>query len=141
VVLQRDVDVPYLALVGYRWVLGTSSAEVAFLGRLPAGAFTDPQQFGGFRIRWSRISSWTGLIVKKDPGAPIVWIAFLCLISGLTITFYFPRRRVWARLEGGRLQLAVRADRYVDVRGELAELVAAIGRRAGEPLSPGSPMT
>lgn len=133
VVLQRDAGAPYLALVGYRSVSGTSSVDVAFLGRLPGGVFSDPQQFGGFRIRWSGISSWTGLIVKKDPGAPIVWIAFLCLISGLTITFYFPRRRVWARLEGGRLQLAVRADRYVDVRAELAELVAAIGHRASGP--------
>lgn len=141
VVLQRDVDVPYLALVGYRTVTGSSSVDVAFLGRLPAGVFSDPRQFGGFRIRWSGISSWTGLIVKKDPGALIVWIAFVCLISGLTITFYFPRRRVWVRLERGRLQLAVRADRYVDVRGELAEMVAAIGHRAGEPASARSPTT
>ena len=39
-----------------------------------------------------------GLIAKRDPGAALVWISFVLLIVGLAITFYLPRRRVWARL-------------------------------------------
>jgi hypothetical protein len=63
-----------------------------------------------------------------------VWIAFGLLITGLLITFWMPRRRVWGRLDrDGRLALAVRADRYVDVGREfgrvLDDLVAV--RRTG----------
>ena len=45
---------------------------------------------------------YTLLIAKRDPGQGIVWAAFLSLIAGITITFYRPRRRVWARLDRGR---------------------------------------
>ena len=73
------------------------------------------------------------LIAKKDPGKPIVWAAFLCLITGIAITFYLPRRRIWARVDrDGRLAIVARFDRYVDVEREfgrlLDDLVAA--RRA-----------
>ena len=73
---------------------------------------------------------FTLLIAKHDPGQGIVWVAFGSLIAGITITFYRPRRRVWARLGAdGRLGLVWRSDRYVDVEREfgrlLDELVAA----------------
>jgi cytochrome c biogenesis protein ResB len=42
------------------------------------------------------------MVIKRDPGAGLIWIAYLSLISGLVLTFYFPRRRVWARLSGDR---------------------------------------
>jgi len=63
-----------------------------------------------------------------------VWLSFLLLIVGLSITFYFPRRRVWARVApDGEVRLVARADRYVDLRREfgalLGDLVAR--RRAG----------
>ena len=78
-------------------------------------------------------SEFTLLIAKRDPGQGLVWIAFGLLIVGLLITFWMPRRRVWGRLDAdGRLALAFRADRYVDVGREfgrlLDDLVAA--RRA-----------
>ena len=75
-------------------------------------------------------SQYTLLIAKRDPGQGIVWAAFLSLIVGLAITFYLPRRRVWARLrQDGRLDLVGRADRHVDFDREFGglidELVAA----------------
>jgi len=87
-----------------------------------------------FTVELRSFSQFTLLIAKKDPGQGIVWFAFGCLITGLLITFWMPRRRVWGRLDAdGRLALAVRADRYVDVGREfgrvLEDLVAA--RRAG----------
>jgi cytochrome c biogenesis protein len=77
-------------------------------------------------------SEYTLLIAKRDPGAPIVWGAFAALITGLVITFYLPRRRVWTRVEpGGRVSLVGRSDRTVDFDREfgrvLADLVAARG--------------
>ncbi|MEX1173078.1 MAG: cytochrome c biogenesis protein ResB [Chloroflexota bacterium] len=67
---------------------------------------------------------YTLLIAKSDPGQGIVWLAFLSLITGIAITFYLPRRRVWARLApDGRLGLVWRSDRYVDVEREFGRLL------------------
>lgn len=72
-------------------------------------------------------SDYTLLIAKRDPGQPIVWGAFAALLLGLAITFYLPRRRVWARLGAdGRLDLVGRADRQVDFDRELGSLVDAL---------------
>jgi cytochrome c biogenesis protein len=84
----------------------------------------------GISIALPEFGEYTLLIAKRDPGQGIVWAAFLCLIAGITITFYRPRRRLWARLTSqGDLGLVFRADRYVDVEREfgalLDDLVAA----------------
>ena len=83
-----------------------------------------------FSIELRDFSDFTLLIAKRDPGQGIVWFAFGLLITGLLITFWMPRRRVWGRLDAdGRLALVLRADRYVDVGREfgrlLEDLVAA----------------
>jgi len=68
--------------------------------------------------------SWLG-------GQGLVWLAYLSLITGLVLTFYFPRRRFWARYENGKLQLAMLADRYVDAEREFGRLVDDISARTG----------
>jgi cytochrome c biogenesis protein len=69
-------------------------------------------------------SDYTLLIAKKDPGKPIVWAAFAFLITGIAISFYLPRRRVWARVDrDGRLAIVARSDRYVDVEREFGRLL------------------
>jgi cytochrome c biogenesis protein len=78
----------------------------------------------GVSIALTDVGEYTLLIAKRDPGQGIVWAAFLCLIAGITITFYRPRRRVWARLApDGRLGIVFRADRYVDVEREFGALL------------------
>ncbi len=95
-----------------------------------------------FSVAFTGVSEYTLLIAKKDPGAYIAWLAFALLILGLLITFWMPRRRIWARLSAeGRLALTVKADRYVDVGREfgrfLDDLVAARG--AASPPVPHEP--
>jgi cytochrome c biogenesis protein len=78
----------------------------------------------GISIALTDVGEYTLLIAKRDPGQTIVWAAFLSLIAGITITFYRPRRRVWARLApDGRLGIVFRADRYVDVEREFGALL------------------
>jgi cytochrome c biogenesis protein ResB len=78
----------------------------------------------GISIALADFGEYTLLIAKRDPGQGIVWAAFLCLIAGITITFYRPRRRIWARLApDGRLAVVFRADRYVDVEREFGALL------------------
>jgi cytochrome c biogenesis protein ResB len=78
----------------------------------------------GFDVTLEGFSEYTLLIAKRDPGQGLVWFAFGALIVGLSITFYLPRRRVWARLEqDGELALVGRSDRYVDFDREFGRLV------------------
>jgi cytochrome c biogenesis protein len=75
-------------------------------------------------IALAGFGEYTLVIAKADPGQGLVWLAFLSLIVGITITFYLPRRRVWARLApDGRLGLVWRSDRYVDVEREFGRLL------------------
>jgi len=84
-------------------------------------------------------SEYTLLIAKRDPGAPIVWFAFASLLAGLAVTFYLPRRRIWARLgPDGRLDLVGRSDRQVDFDREFGGLVDALVTARGAP-NAGSP--
>ena len=71
------------------------------------------------------------MVIKRDPGQGLVWVAYLSLITGLVLTFYFPRRRFWARYENGKLQVALLADRYVDAEREFGQLVETITKRTG----------
>ena len=88
-----------------------------------------------FSIELRSFSDFTLLIEKRDPGQGLVWIAFGCLLAGLLITFWMPRRRVWARLGAdGRLALAFRADRYVDVGREFGRVLDdLVARRRATP--------
>jgi cytochrome c biogenesis protein len=78
----------------------------------------------GLSVSLASFGEYTLLIAKSDPGQGIIWLAFLSLIAGITVTFYLPRRRVWARLApDGRLGLVWRSDRYVDVEREFGRLL------------------
>jgi cytochrome c biogenesis protein len=77
-----------------------------------------------FSVGVRRFSDYVLLIAKKDPGQGIVWTAFLLLIIGLAITFYLPRRRIWARIApSGELRIVARSDRYVDLEREFGRLL------------------
>ncbi len=86
----------------------------------------------GVSLELTDFGEYTLLIAKRDPGQGIVWLAFASLITGIVITFYLPRRRIWARIApDGHVGLVWRSDRYVDVEREfgrlLDDLVAARG--------------
>lgn len=96
---------------------------------------TVPMEGLGLSLELRGFSDYTLLIAKKDPGAPIVWGAFVTLLLGLAITFYLPRRRIWARLRAdGRLDLVGRADRQVDFDREFGALIETlVVARGGAP--------
>jgi cytochrome c biogenesis protein ResB len=132
-----------LALQGIGPADAKGASGSLFLAGLGLGGSSDPATTAGYTITWTSAGAWTGMVIKNDPGQSIIWLAFLSLISGLVLSFYFPRRRVWARFSGDRIQLAMLGDRYVDVprefRGLLDDLVgrgtlaatSAAGQRGG----------
>jgi cytochrome c biogenesis protein len=77
-----------------------------------------------FSVGVRRFTDYALIIAKKDPGQGIVWAAFAFLIAGIGITFYLPRRRIWAKLTpAGALAIVARSDRYVDVEREFGRLL------------------
>lgn len=129
---KQDNNAGLLVLQGIGPADENGEATSAFppLG-LGIGGTTDPATSGGYSVTWLRSSAWTGLVIKNDPGEGMIWVAFACLISGLALTFYFPRRRIWARLEGDRIGFAMLGDRYVDVPKEFRALMADVAATAG----------
>src|SRR4029078_1349259 len=95
------------------------------------GGTVAPSAEGGYALTWDRAGAWTGMVIKNDPGAPVIWIAFLALITGLCLTFYFPRRRAWVRFDGAALRVPALAARYVDPDRELRGVVEELRVRAG----------
>jgi cytochrome c biogenesis protein len=93
-------NAPALTILGVTQA-SDGSTQPVFAGQIGLGQPTDPAQTAGYSITWTAASAFSGMVVKHDPGQPIIWLAYLCLISGLALTFYLPRRRLWARLEPG----------------------------------------
>jgi cytochrome c biogenesis protein len=59
-----------------------------------------PATIAGMQFTFVRERQFTGLIVAKDPGAPLVWAGALALVFGVILVFLFPSRRIWARVRG-----------------------------------------
>jgi cytochrome c biogenesis protein ResB len=130
-VLSRDAaGAGTLALIGLASDASGQSVAV-FREAVQVGASTDPAATAGYRITWRKADAFTGMVVKDDPGQGLIWVAYVSLILGLLLSFYFPRRRVWARISDGRIEVAMLADRYVDASREFGALLADIGARTG----------
>jgi cytochrome c biogenesis protein len=132
-VLDRGTDgTARLALLGLEATGDSGESRPVFRTALTLGESSDPMVSGGYRITWARAGAFTGMVVKRDPGAPLIWAAGTLLILGLAVTFYLPRRRVWARYAAdGELRLAFLGDRNVDVDREFRSLLEELETRAG----------
>ena len=95
--------------------------ETLFLATVPLGVTTDPEVTAGHSITWEAVGSWTGMVIRNDPGQPVIWLAFGLLIVGLVLTFYFPRRRAWARVADGPRRAGLRGRPLRRRRGRVRE--------------------
>jgi cytochrome c biogenesis protein len=120
---------PSLTLLGVAAGSDQGQLQPIFADVLGLGATSDPSVTGGYQVRWTQASQFSGMVVKKDPGQQFIWVAFLCLISGLILTFYFPRRRVWLRFDPDRVHVAMLADRYVAAEREFGQLLDGLAAR------------
>ena len=70
----------------------------------------------GFTVTLESIGSYTGIIARRDPGAPIVWIAATLIVGGLAFTLRRPRTRLWLRITPGSraVEAALVVDRGAD---------------------------
>jgi cytochrome c biogenesis protein len=132
-VLDKDANTgaAVLALTGLTLDQQRQTTSIEFLNGLGIGQTSPPASTAGYTIKWSDTGAYSGLVIKRDPGQGLVWLAYGSLITGLILTFYFPRRRFWARYENGSLKMALLADRYVDAEREFDKLVDSMGSRLG----------
>ncbi len=133
--LQRASDGSGVVLVLPFRPAGTNpDGSTAVVGLEPLAltrGATDTSEGTDFSVELRGFSQFTLLIAKKDPGQGLVWIAFVLLITGLLITFWMPRRRVWGRLDAdGRLALGGEGGQ---VRGRGAGVRPGAGRPRGGP--------
>jgi cytochrome c biogenesis protein len=130
-VLTKTADgTSALLLQGVGPADATGVAPGLFRTVIGVGSTADPSATAGYTISWDGISAWSGMVVKNDPGAPVIWFAFLCLISGLVMTFYLPRRRAWIRMDGDTIRVAMLGDRYVDLPREMDRLMDELRSRS-----------
>jgi cytochrome c biogenesis protein len=57
-----------------------------------------PVTIGDLTYTFVRERQYTGLIVARDPGVVFVWAGALLLVLGVGLVFFFPHRRIWARI-------------------------------------------
>ena len=91
----------------------------------------------GLELTFQRERQYTGLIVARDPGGPLVWLGALLLVLGVMLVFFFPARRIWARVSstasGSRIQVAALASHDVTFESAFQALIDDI--RGGAPAS------
>ena len=91
----------------------------------------------GLSYTFERTRQYTGLIVTRDPGAPLVWIGSTLLVLGLFMVFSFPHRRVWVRIRktsgGSEVFCASTMKRDVAFEPHFRQLVTDI-ELAGSPV-------
>ncbi len=73
----------------------------------------DVQRGGDLIFTYDSIDQkWmTGLQVTKDPGVWLVWLGCFMLIVGTFIAFFMSHKRIWVRIEGGRVSIAGAASK------------------------------
>jgi len=92
----------------------------------------ESQQVGGYGYTFLGRREFTGLQVKKDNSDNLIWIATGLLLAGLFLSFWVPRRRVWAKITGVRTQLVGQSGQMANLRREFRSLAEKAGAQPGD---------
>jgi cytochrome c biogenesis protein len=89
-------------------------------------------EIGGLEYMFDGQAEFAGINVKRDRSDNLVWIGAGLIVVGLMITFWVPRRRLWAKIESTHAALAGQAPSHANYTRELAGLASAAGGRLTE---------
>jgi len=133
-VLQRDPAGAAALLVVASEPVAPASSEVRtlFASVLGPGEVASAPNVN-FTVQLQAVSSYTGIIARRDPVAAIVWLAAALVMAGLTLTLRRPRARVWIRIQPGRaeadaallLERGARAEQAAPLLARIAETLGA----------------
>jgi cytochrome c biogenesis protein ResB len=65
---------------------------------------------------------FSGITVRRDPGTKFIWVAAGLLLVGLSLTFYVPRRRLWAKITRDRTYFAGQGRRTGRFEAEMKKI-------------------
>ena len=114
---------------------GSGPSELTIVGLQPQAVTLGPGEsveIGGYEYSFLGQREFAGIQVRKDRSDYLVWIGAGMLIAGLLVTFWVPRRRLWAKITPARTYLAGQVGRLVDFRREMAELARQAGAELDE---------
>lgn len=57
-----------------------------------------PVSLGEYTVTFEREKQFTGMILRRDPGTPIVWVGFGMLAVGTFLTMLLRHQRIWVRV-------------------------------------------
>jgi cytochrome c biogenesis protein len=94
-----------------------------------------PVQIAGLEFTFQRERQYTGLIASRDPGAPLVWLGTILLVGGVALVFFFPSRRLWARVRpaagGSAIQVAAITRHDVTFEAAFGSLIDDVRLQLG----------
>lgn len=63
----------------------------------------------GYIVSLIKVVPYTGLLVKKDPGVPVIWLGSFFLLIGMGMSFFMRPHKLWLVLhqDGARLEVNV----------------------------------
>ncbi len=90
-----------------------------------------PLAIEGLTYTFEREQQFTGLIVARDPGQPLVWLGALALVLGCFLVLLFPNRRLWAAIKArpdgtGEVHLGATARHDAAFAPEFSKLVEQV---------------
>ncbi|MFM8259312.1 MAG: cytochrome c biogenesis protein ResB [Vulcanococcus sp.] len=115
-----------LALSSEQGPVTAYSAEADVLGQLIPGG--EPVEIAGIPLRIDSVVPASGLLLKRDPGVPLVYAGFAIALAGGGLSL-IATRQLWAIAEAGqgRLHVAGLCNRNLAAfAGELPALLAAL---------------
>jgi cytochrome c biogenesis protein len=120
-------------------VPGSNGQSIAELSRGPAGSVltvgpvqeralalspNEPVVLGGYEYTFAGEREFTGLTVRRDNGATVIWLATGLLLAGLALTFYMPRRRLWGKIAAGQAAFRGLGGRSSAIEREVRQAAA-----------------
>jgi cytochrome c biogenesis protein ResB len=104
--------------------------ELSIVGLQPRAVTPGPGesvQIGGYEYSFLGQRELAGIQVRKDRSDSLISIGVGMLVAGLLVTFWVPRRRLWAKISATRTYLAGQAGHLVDFRRDMVEMARQAG--------------
>jgi cytochrome c biogenesis protein len=112
-----------------------AAPELTIVGLTPQAlvlASGESVEIDGLRYTFGGQREFSGIEVKRDRSDNLVWIGAAATVIGLMITFWVPRRRLWAKITGTGFMMAGQAPWHAQFEGELRDIAREAGAQIEE---------
>ena len=116
----------------------TGPPRLTIGGLTPRAVVLEPGEFetiGGYEYTFLGQREFSGINVKRDRSNYLVWAGAGLIVAGLMVTFWVPRRRLWARISSGGTALAGQAPSHARYAGDLKRLAVQAGAGTAEEMN------